>query len=49
MPLRDHFADTTLFQYNETDEGKPLAIPAEAADPKPEYLVWHREKVFGRS
>ena len=29
-------------------KGKPLAIPAEAAGPKPEYLAWHRAEVFGK-
>ena len=29
-------------------EGKLLALPAEAAGPKGEYLEWHREHVFGR-
>ncbi len=26
--------------------GKPLAIPTEAAGPKPEYLEYHRQQVF---
>jgi hypothetical protein len=30
-------------------EGKPLAIPAEAAGPKPDYLEYHRISVFDRS
>ena len=42
--LRDHFADTTLSQYFKNYEGRPLAIPAEAAGPKAEYLTWHREQ-----
>ncbi len=42
--LRDYFADATVAQHFKTHEGKPLAIPAEAAGPKPEYLEWHRKK-----
>ncbi|MBK6342907.1 MAG: HNH endonuclease [Flavobacteriales bacterium] len=42
--LRDHFADATVSQHFKTYEGKPLAIPAEAAGPKAEYLEWHRNK-----
>lgn len=44
----DHFAEATVVQYFKTYEGKPLAIPAEAAGPKPEYLEWHREEVLGK-
>ncbi len=40
--LRDHFAEATVGQSFQTYEGKPLAIPAEAVGPKPEYLEWHR-------
>lgn len=29
-------------------KGKPLAIPAEAAGPKAEYLEYHRSAVFDR-
>ena len=53
--LRDHFASLpqsssgpTLGQHFKAYEGKPLAIPAEAAGPKPEYLEWHRVEVFGK-
>ena len=46
--LRDHFADATVGQHFKAYEGKPLAVPAEAAGPKPEYLEWHRAEVFGR-
>ena len=46
--LRDHFADATAAQHFKAYEGKPLAIPAEAAGPKPEYLAWHRAEVFGK-
>lgn len=46
--LRDHFAHATVAQHFKTYEGKPLAVPAEAAGPKPEYLAWHREEVFGK-
>lgn len=28
---------------------KPLTFPAEAAGPKPEYLAYHRDHVFGKS
>jgi len=46
--LRDHFADATVAQHFQAYEGKPLTIPAKAAGPKPEYLEWHREVVFGK-
>ncbi len=46
--LRDHFAEATVSQSFKTYEGKPLAIPVEAAGPKPEYLEWHRREVFGK-
>ena len=42
--LRDHFTNTTVAQSFKAFEGKPLAIPAEAAGPKAEYLEWHRSK-----
>jgi hypothetical protein len=44
----DHFADTTVGQQFKAYEGKPLAIPAEAAGAKPEYLEYHRRTVFDR-
>lgn len=47
--LRDHFADATVAQSFQAFEGKPLAIPAEAAGPKAEYLEWHRREVFERT
>lgn len=47
--LRDHFAQATVSQNFKTYEGKPLAIPAEAAGPKAEYLEYHRSKVFDRA
>lgn len=47
--LRDHFANATVAQNFKAYEGKPLAIPAEAAGPKAEYLDWHRTKLFGKS
>jgi hypothetical protein len=31
-------------QHFQAYEGKPLAIPAEAAGPKAEYLEWHRSQ-----
>ncbi|MBK8497519.1 MAG: HNH endonuclease [Flavobacteriales bacterium] len=40
--LRDHFAHATVAQHFKTCEVKPMAIPAEAAGPKLEYLEWHR-------
>jgi putative restriction endonuclease len=46
--LRDHFTSETVAINFKTYEGKPLAIPAEAAGPKPEYLAWHRAEVFGK-
>ena len=49
LSLRDHFANTTIAQYFKAYEGKPLTIPAEAAGPKPEYLEYHRSKVFAKS
>lgn len=47
--LCDHFADATVSQQFQAYEGKPLALPAEAAGPKPEYLEYHRNTVFGRN
>ncbi len=46
--LCDHFAHATVSQNFKAYEGKQLAIPAEAAGPKPEYLAWHRSEVYGR-
>jgi putative restriction endonuclease len=46
--LRDHFANATVAQHFKAYEGQPLAFPAEAAGPKPEYLEWHRAEVFGK-
>ncbi len=46
--LRDHFADATVGQQFRAYEGKPLAIPVEAAGPEAEYLEYHRTKVFGQ-
>jgi len=52
--LKDHFASlprssswATVAQHFQA-YGKPLAIPAEAAGPKPEYLEYHRSAVFDR-
>jgi hypothetical protein len=36
--LRDHFAHAAVAQHFKAYEGQPLAFPAEAAGPKPEYL-----------
>ncbi|MCU0318713.1 MAG: HNH endonuclease [Flavobacteriales bacterium] len=44
--LRDHFANATVAQSFKTYEGQPLTFPAEAAGPKPEFLEYHRTKVF---
>ncbi len=46
--LRNQFTNATIAHHFKAYEGHPLTIPAEAAGPKPEYLEWHREKVFGR-
>ncbi len=46
--LRDHFAEATVSQSFKAFEGKPLAIPAEAAGPKAEYLEWHRTTLYSR-
>ena len=46
--LRDHFAHATVAQHFKTYEGQPLTLPPEAAGPKPEYLEYHRSKVFGQ-
>ncbi len=46
--LRDHFAHAVVAQHFQAYEGQPMAIPAEAAGPKPEYLEWHRREVFGK-
>lgn len=47
--LRDHFADATVAQHFQAYEGQPLSLPAEAAGPRPEYLAYHREHIFGSS
>ena len=47
--LRDHFAHAIMAQYFKACEGQPLSLPAEAAGPKPEYLEYHRSKVFAKS
>ena len=44
----DHFAETTVSQSFKNYEGKPLALRAEAAGPKAEYLEWHRREVYGK-
>lgn len=46
--LRDHFAEATVSQSFQGYEGRALAVPAEAAGPKADYLEWHRREVFGR-
>ena len=37
-----------MAQHFKAYEGQPLTIPAEAAGPKPEYLEYHRNTVFGK-
>lgn len=44
--IKDHFEHSIVAQHFQAYEGQPLAIPAEAAGPKPEYLEWHRNVVF---
>lgn len=44
--LKDHFAHATVAQHFQAYEGKPLAVPAEAAGPKAEFLAWHRTTCF---
>lgn len=46
--LRDHFANATWAQFFQAFEGKLLSVPTEAAGPRPEYLIYHREQVFGK-
>jgi putative restriction endonuclease len=46
--LRDHYTNEMVSRNFEGLEGKPLALPVEAAGPKAEYLEWHREHVFGQ-
>ncbi|MBP7513223.1 MAG: HNH endonuclease [Flavobacteriales bacterium] len=46
--LHDHFAEATVNQNFKSYEGKPLALRAEAAGPKAEYLEWHRREVYGK-
>jgi HNH endonuclease len=46
--LRDNFSSETVAVNFKAYEGKPLTLPAEAAGPKPEYLEYHRIKVFGK-
>ncbi len=47
--LRYHYTNETVSLNFKNIEGRPLTLPAEAAGPKPEYLAWHREHVFGRT
>ncbi|MBS1545747.1 MAG: hypothetical protein JSU02_00040 [Bacteroidetes bacterium] len=47
--IKDHYAYPTMAQHFNAYEGQPLAIPADAAGPKPAYLAWHRREVFGKS
>jgi putative restriction endonuclease len=46
--LRDHFAHAAVVQHFKPYVGQPLAVPAEAAGPKAEYLEYHRNHVFGK-
>jgi putative restriction endonuclease len=46
--LRDHFAHAAVVQHFKPYVGQLLAIPAEAAGPKAEYLEYHRNEVFGK-
>lgn len=46
--LRDHFAHAAVVQHFKPYVGRPLAVPAEAAGPKAEYLEYHRNEVFGK-
>ena len=46
--LRDHYTNEAVSLNFKNIEGRPLALPAEAAGPKPEYQEWHREHVFER-
>lgn len=38
----------TVAQHFQAYEGQPRTIPAEATGPKPEYLEYHRNEVFGK-
>lgn len=46
--LRDHYTNTTVAQQFEKHEGSALVIPPDSLGPKPEYIEWHRTKLFGR-
>lgn len=46
--LRDHFVHATIAQQFKAYEGRPLAIPSGSHGPKPEYLAYHRQRVFGK-
>ena len=46
--LKDHFTDATVAQHFQAYDGKPLTFPAEAADPKAEYLEWHSRELYGK-
>ena len=46
--LCDHYTNETVSLNFKNIDGRPLALPAEAAGPKANYLEWHREHVFGR-
>lgn len=41
-----HFAQATVAQNFQAEEVESLDLSSEAAGPKPEYLEYHRNKVF---
>jgi putative restriction endonuclease len=47
--LQDHYASESVATNFKNYEGKPLRVPTEAAGPKPEFLEYHRTKVFGKA
>ena len=46
--VKDHYADRVVAENFEAYEGTSLRVPEEASGPKPEYLEWHRNEVFGK-
>jgi putative restriction endonuclease len=46
--LRDNYTSASVAANFKAYEGKPMAVPSEAAGPKAEYLEYHRDRIFGR-
>lgn len=46
--LSDHYDNITVAHHFQSYEGHALIVPPDSLGPKPEYLEWHRTKLFGR-